>query len=309
MKYILGVDAGASRTSVVIADEEGTILGRAMGGPASFEHQPTGIFLANIREALGDAIADASIENHPTFAAACFGVAGVNTPRQQEEAHARIAHGLGETIVEKLYVLNDVQLVLPACTNDGIGIAANVGTGSNIYGRNRKGEEAYAGGLGFILSDEGSSYWIGREALRAATRSHDGRGPKTALEEIIEQHFGVSSMREVAHYIYEGGFDKSRVAAVAKICADGVAHGDKTARDIFDRAAQEVALGVNTVAEKLFKGESRIPVVAVGSTFKVPFAFGEMIQGYLTKRCALMVSEKDSAEGAIKLALRSLTEQ
>ena len=50
-----------------------------------------------------------------------------------------------------------------------------------MYGRNARGEAARAGGWGHMIGDEGSGYWIGREALAAVMRASDGRGPATRL--------------------------------------------------------------------------------------------------------------------------------
>jgi N-acetylglucosamine kinase-like BadF-type ATPase len=41
------------------------------------------------------------------------------------------------------------------------------GTGSAAFGWNGE-SQARAGGHGFLLGDEGSAYWIGRAAARAA---------------------------------------------------------------------------------------------------------------------------------------------
>ncbi|MBI4425296.1 MAG: hypothetical protein HY554_16320, partial [Elusimicrobia bacterium] len=46
------------------------------------------------------------------------------------------------------------------------GILVIGGTGSVAFGRARRGPGARAGGLGPLLGDEGSAFWIGREWLR-----------------------------------------------------------------------------------------------------------------------------------------------
>jgi len=56
------------------------------------------------------------------------------------------------------------------------------GTGSIVLGRDERGRLARAGGLGPLIGDEGSAFWLGSEWLRrapgAATRARAlGRGP------------------------------------------------------------------------------------------------------------------------------------
>src|ERR671935_277939 len=59
----------------------------------------------------------------------------------------------------------------------GLGVGAGVlilaGTGSIVIGRDRRGRWARAGGLGPLLGDEGSGFWLGRAWLRATTQGED----------------------------------------------------------------------------------------------------------------------------------------
>src|SRR6185312_6070030 len=44
-------------------------------------------------------------------------------------------------------------------------------------------------GWGYIMGDAGSGYWLGREALVAVMRAFDGRGPATALTDVVAADF------------------------------------------------------------------------------------------------------------------------
>jgi glucosamine kinase len=62
-------------------------------------------------------------------------------------------------------VVDDASLVLPAaCLAEGVAVIC--GTGS-IATATWRGREAWAGGWGYLLGDEGSGYWIVRAAIRA----------------------------------------------------------------------------------------------------------------------------------------------
>src|SRR3989304_4104964 len=58
-----------------------------------------------------------------------------------------------------------------------LGMVILGGPGPTAYGRNARDQAARAGGWGHILGDEGSGYWIGRQALRSVGRGARGRGP------------------------------------------------------------------------------------------------------------------------------------
>ena len=58
------------------------------------------------------------------------------------------------------------------------------GTGSMAFGRNGE-RHARAGGHGFLLGDEGSAYWIGRAAARAALRWQDRMGGSEPIHRAV----------------------------------------------------------------------------------------------------------------------------
>jgi N-acetylglucosamine kinase-like BadF-type ATPase len=70
-------------------------------------------------------------------------------------------------------VLSDAQAALLGALGDTPGLLVLAGTGSIVIGRDSGGRWARAGGLGPLLGDEGSGFWLGREWLRATTQGED----------------------------------------------------------------------------------------------------------------------------------------
>ncbi|MDE2314073.1 MAG: hypothetical protein KGL04_07855 [Elusimicrobia bacterium] len=66
----------------------------------------------------------------------------------------------------RVQVLSDVELAHRAAFDGGPGILIVAGTGSIAFARDDKGRTARAGGWGALLGDEGSAFWIGKEALK-----------------------------------------------------------------------------------------------------------------------------------------------
>ncbi|HXU87856.1 MAG TPA: BadF/BadG/BcrA/BcrD ATPase family protein [Methylomirabilota bacterium] len=87
---------------------------------------------------------------------------GVWLPRERR-AHMRALRGLAR----RVRVIADVEAAWHATLGDGAGILVLAGTGSIVLGRTARGRWARAGGLGPLLGDEGSGFWIGRMWLRA----------------------------------------------------------------------------------------------------------------------------------------------
>ena len=54
-----------------------------------------------------------------------------------------------------------------------------------------------------MIGDEGSGYWIGREALAAVMRARDGRGPETQLTAAMLAHFQVDDVSRLPRIVYD----------------------------------------------------------------------------------------------------------
>lgn len=90
---------------------------------------------------------------------------GVWTPAERRAATARL-RGLGR----RVRVVSDVEAARDGAFGDRPGILLLAGTGSIALGRDRRGKLGRAGGLGPLLGDEGSAFWIGRAWLPIARR-------------------------------------------------------------------------------------------------------------------------------------------
>jgi len=69
-------------------------------------------------------------------------------------------------LAERVEVISDAEAALLGALGGGPGVLMLAGTGSIVLGRDRRGRLARAGGLGPLLGDEGSAFWLGREWLR-----------------------------------------------------------------------------------------------------------------------------------------------
>ena len=67
---------------------------------------------------------------------------------------------------KKVRAFSDLELAHDAAFHGEAGILVIGGTGAIALGRGASGRTARAGGLGALLGDEGSGFWIGRRALQ-----------------------------------------------------------------------------------------------------------------------------------------------
>jgi N-acetylglucosamine kinase-like BadF-type ATPase len=86
--------------------------------------------------------------------------------RQRVSGHLR-------GVAKRIVVISDAQGALLGALGGRPGLLVLAGTGSIVLGRDARGRWARAGGLGPLLGDEGSAFWLGRAWLRATTPGED----------------------------------------------------------------------------------------------------------------------------------------
>src|SRR4029453_9870661 len=82
--------------------------------------------------------------------------------RGERRTLARALRGLAA----RVHVISDAQAALLGALGNRPGVLLLSGTGSIVVGRDAGARGAGAGGLGPVLGDEGSGFWLGREWLR-----------------------------------------------------------------------------------------------------------------------------------------------
>ena len=87
------------------------------------------------------------------------------TAPERERARAALA-----PLAPTVRIMSDVEAAYLGALGTGAGVLLLAGTGSIALGRDAAGRWHRAGGLGPLLGDEGSAFWIGRAWLRATDR-------------------------------------------------------------------------------------------------------------------------------------------
>jgi glucosamine kinase len=249
MGLFLAIDAGGTKTQCVIGDET-RVLGRGAAGTVKLMRVPEQEATARLQAMLAEAAAaaDVSLEQ---VTRTCFGLAGISIPAVREWARRTVS----TEVAGELILCGDEEIALDAAFAGGPGILVIAGTGANAIGRSESGEIFGAGGWGPVLGDEGSGYWIGLEAIRAALRAQDtigiGSAPTCLLRE-VERHWGLGSLAELValgnQRTSPGAPDFAELAPVVARCAE---EGDSLAAGILQRAGEELAELVALVHRKM----------------------------------------------------------
>lgn len=257
---ILGIDGGASKTVALLADAEGSLLGRAQAGGSNKQVSGVEVTLRTLDLVVEAVFANARLPIQQV-AAACLGLSGVDRPADHELIQGWAD---GRQLARSLRVVNDAQLVVAAGTPDGYGVGLICGTGTIAVGRGIDGRIARAGGWGYLLGDEGSGYDISLRALRAAAQAADGRGPAhTLLGELLAM-WELQGAFDLIPHIYNKPDPRAQLADIPPLVTRLAEDGDPTCCAILEGAARELADAVIAAANQLdIRGG--IPVALAGS--------------------------------------------
>ena len=302
MSYIGGVDVGATSTKYVLTDLRGGLVSWAIGpgiNPFMVGYEAAAeVMLKTLKEAMR------GVCEFRDLACIVFGSTGLETAKSREIMRDLIKRRSG---LSEVVVATDSRIALEGALGGGEGVVIYAGTGSFAIGKNARGEVHKAGGVGFLMSDEGSGFYLGHQALRAAVRDLDGRGEKTVLTRRILEHFGVEAPEELMSKFYTKPIDTSAIAALAPIVTRAAKEGDQVAREIVTSAVQELVSLVEVVARKLNMLEVRFPLASAGGVFKsqlIRELFHSMIEQRLPKAYPIEPKFKPVI-GAVIMALRT----
>jgi N-acetylglucosamine kinase-like BadF-type ATPase len=251
---VVGVDGGGTKTEAwlawINAGETPEVIGRGLAGSSNPRAVGMEMALANLAEAVAAARADAGLGQAVVrLAVLAMSGAGHATVREQIGAWA-----LQRGLAEEVRFEHDAEPVLAEGTPAGEGIALIVGTGSAAIGADAGGVKHVVGGWGYHYGDEGSAYWIGREALVEVSRAADGRSDPTALTTAIMAKLGVEEPRAILGELEKTGNVRGAIARLAVEVEQAARAGDEAALAIVKRGASELAKMTATLARRLELG-------------------------------------------------------
>jgi glucosamine kinase len=300
MRYVLGIDAGGTKTRALVADETGQIVGDALGGGANLRTHGE----LEVEKVLHAVIEDACMGVPAAPDAVALGIAGADRP--PDEAVLRtILRRIG--FRSRVVVTNDARIAFVAGSPERVGLALVCGTGSIAWGRNRAGKIARSGGWGWHVGDEGSGFWIGERAIRAVLRAVDGRGPATTLDQALSEHFEIAEPEQILYAIYDREFPRTRVAKFAARVDAAARAGDAVAKRILADAASELVCAASSVRDQLALEQGPYDVVLSGGTFAaVPVLESDVARRLESPRARVRTLTQAPAMGAVKLAIEAL---
>ncbi len=296
--YVLGIDAGGTKTVCLLADGHGHVLAEGRGGGANLQTE------LEVEKVLYEVIEQAVGQRDDRPAAIGIGMAGVDRPEDTRVVRAIMRRlGYGRT---PLLVVNDALVALVAGASMKSGVVVISGTGSIVYGRNDVNRAARSGGWGHRLGDEGSGYWIALSALKAVLQHTDGRGRATALSQAVFETFNMDAAGSLIHLAYPRDLEPDTIAKLCGIVERAAEAGDEVALGLVWAARDELMAGAASVTKRLGLEDEAFPFVLAGGVFRgVPRLAVELSRCLPTiaPKSSVKMLEVEPAVGAVRLAL------
>jgi glucosamine kinase len=299
----LGGDLGGTSTRIVVVGPDGSEHGRGITGGGNPTTDPAGAAAA-----FGDALRAAlSGVDGARVKASVVGVAGGSALRTPAVAthFDRVWTEAGLTCSPGYVPDLEVAFAGGTPASDGAVLVAGTGAAAGSLTDHRLTRTA--DGHGWLLGDDGSGFWLGREAVRATLRTLDaGTPPGPLVEGVLRELDADRPGRDGQHdrvIQVVNSRPGVQLSALAPLVTAAYRAGDPQAQSIVERAAAAL---VATLALIRDPAEST-PIVLAGSLAGDASPVGAELRTLLAARFAgAVLPARTGVGGAAWLALAAL---
>ena len=298
MRWLIGIDGGGTKTVACAADLSGRVLGRVEQGPAN--HHTIGLpaFAALVGSLIDELSAAAGLAT-ADLVLISLGVAGADREHDRRRLTGALA---GLQLPCPCLVHSDARIALTAGLGDRPeGIVLIAGTGSIAYALDSRGDTVRAGGWGHLVSDEGSGYDIGRQAIARGLKSQEGRDISSGLLAIVMDRLGVADIAALIGFLYSPSTAKADIAALAPVVLAAAEAGDELAADIVAAAARDLAGLVLSVSDRAFPARRPVTVALYGGLLLASPLLRDLLAARLAGRAELLPPGPEPVMGALKI--------
>ena len=301
--YVLGIDAGGTKTHCVIADENENILAEGLAGAS--QHQLFGIRQTekNLQLAVSAALKEADL----TLQDLSYAVLGMSGADGEDDL--ALLNPAAEKVLPGVpfRVVHDAWIGMYSALKEPFGVVSICGTGAGHAGRNRQGDELTLRNLDYRLGNYGGGGDLVEKALHYAFRSDEGTYERSALEAAVPPIFGVSTMEDVCRLLRQNPLsDKERYQLPITVFQLANS-GDSVCRMLIHDLGHEEGLYAAAVIRRLHMENEQVPVVLIGSLFHSddPLLLDPFMEAVRTAAPAAypVLPTRKPVTGAVRMAL------
>ncbi|RKT52244.1 N-acetylglucosamine kinase [Saccharothrix australiensis] len=296
MGFVVGMDAGGTATRALVLDLDGTRLGEGVAGGANPNSHPPEEAAAHITQALTaalDGLDAAKVES------GVLGMAGSSKLTDPLVSALFTDAWTTAGLRCPMRVITDCEAAFAAGSAAPTGTVLVAGTGSIAARITDHRLTSTSGGYGWLLGDEGSAYWLGREAVRATLRALETDALDALTRAVLDKAGITPTPPRTAWRHLITTANQSRPIALARYAPLVTAH--RTAPSA-DRIITEAVTHLTTLALADRTEDDDTPIVLVGSLIHA-HPLGTRLRAELANRTRAPIrTATEGAAGAAWLA-------
>ena len=304
MKYLVGMDGGATKTDCVTTDIDGNVLHKCTGGPANFLIIGTDKVCNTLFNLITECKTKLNAE-YSDFQSIVLGTTGAgrrSDAEKLENTFKEFAKSKGTSL--NFYVDSDARIALEGAFSGKPGSILIAGTGSIMFGKDINGKILRVGGYGRFIGDQGSGYNIGRKGLSAIAKYYDGRGDHTMLTKIFTDKFKIETPEGLIVAIYKNNFD---IASVAPLVIEAAEKDDEVCNSIVQEETDELILHILAMVKKINLPEFKLALI--GSLITTDNYYSRIFRKkieMLAVKVSIKTPELQPAMGAVLMAKKRI---
>ncbi|MER6993469.1 BadF/BadG/BcrA/BcrD ATPase family protein [Saccharopolyspora hirsuta] len=273
---VLGLDVGGTSSRALVSDLSGHVLGRGEAAGGNPNSHPADEAVRQIAAATRTALREV---DPARVRAAVVGMAGVSkmADPQFRELFEREWAGSGLTCAVR--PISDCEVAFAAGSPEPSGTVLIAGTGAIAARIEQHRLTRTAGGYGWLLGDEGSAYWLGREAVRAALNALDRGEPLHGLTAAVREAL-LPDVPDAGRKQLITAVNAAPPIRLAELAPLVTKASDPTATAIVERAARVLA----DTAEETRAPDDATPIVLAGGLVAPENPVGEALRAELAAR-------------------------
>ena len=292
MDYVIGVDAGGTKTEAIAYDLKGHELIKKVTG--------FGNLVLNEKEAINNILNSIKI---------CIDELGKEGLEEYLVSKHILTYVIEKNIKENFHadvlVINDGELALKAVLKGQDGILTIAGTGSICIGI-RNNIKDKCGGWGHLLGDEGSGYSIAINALKRMIYEEELKLEKSKLHKEILKELNIRSTDEICAFVYSSTKDK--IASLTTLISKLGEEGEENAIDILKKEGKALGLITERVYKRL-NFENKCLIGVKGSVIEKAKVLRQAFKEYLLANLGVVeIVQEDvsSSKGAYYMYLKEI---
>lgn len=297
MDYIIGVDAGGTKTETIAYNLKGDELVRKVTG--------FGNLVLNEKEAINNicnSIKTCMDElGKEDLKKIYIGAAGIEVSNNAYILEKNIKENFGKDVL----IVNDGELALKAVLKGQDGILTIAGTGSIRIGIKNDIKDK-CGGWGHLLGDEGSGYSIAIKSLKRMIYEEELNLKKSKLHEEILKELNIENIDHICSFVYSSTKDK--IASLTTLISKLAEEGEENA--IFILKKEGEALG--KITERVYNRlnfNNKYSIGIKGSVIEKSKVLRQAFKEYIVDnlgKIAIVQDDTSPTKGAYYMYLKEL---